>query len=329
MKLLRIILFVVAVLAAGLFGLYFYLTDSPAVAVPDLAGTFGSDAIATESGERSFSYYIPQDLPPDAALVLALHGSNRNGQRMREIGGYEFDVLADRDKFVVVYPDGYKSHWNDCRASADYAANQENIDDIAFLGQLVAFFANNAAIDPGRVYVTGFSNGGQMAYRLALEAPDLVTAIAPISANLPVDDNLGCKASGKPVSVAIFNGTRDPVNPYEGGLVEVWGNTSRGTVMSASATADYWNTVAGVTAEPEVINFAESDGDDSTSVLQQRWQGQHGTQIRLYTMVGSGHVIPSKIVKFPRAQGPGAGDISGPEEIIDFFLSIGADERDE
>lgn len=329
MKLLRIALSVVAVLAAVVLGLYFYFNDSPAVAVPDLAGTLGGDTIATESGERSFSYYIPQDLPPDAALVLVLHGSRGSGQGMREISAYEFDVLADRDKFIVVYPDGYKNHWNDCRASADYAANQENIDDIAFLGQLVAFFANNAAIDPGRVYVTGFSNGGQMAYRLALEAPDLVTAIAPISANLPVDENLGCSPSGEPVSVAIFNGTKDPVNPFEGGVVEVWGNTTRGRVLSASATADYWKALAGVTGEPQVSNFADSDGDDSTSVVQQRWQGQDGTQILLYTMTGSGHVIPSKIVKFPRALGPGAGDISGPEEIMTFFLNIGVDESDE
>lgn len=322
MKLPGIVVSVVAALAAVMFGFYLYLTYSPAVAVPDLAGTLGSDTILTDSGERSFSYYIPQDLPPDAALVMVLHGSRGSGQGMREISAYEFDVLADRDKFLVVYPDGYKNHWNDCRASADYAANQENIDDIAFLGQLVAFFANNAAIDPGRVYITGFSNGGHMAYRLALEAPDLVTAIAPISANLPVAENLGCSPSGKPVSVAIFSGTKDPVNPYAGGVVEVWGNTSRGTVLSAAASADYWKTLAGVTGEPQVRTFADSDGDDSTSVVQQRWQGRDGTQILLYTMTGSGHVIPSKMVKFPSALGPGAGDISGPEEIMAFFLGI-------
>jgi len=329
MNLLRIIFLVGLVLAAGLVGLYYYYTNSPAVAVPELAGTFGSDAMTTASGERSFSYYIPEDLTVDAALVFVLHGSQGNGESMREISGYEFDLLADREKFVVVYPDGYKNHWNGCRASADYAANQENIDDVSFIGELVAFFANNAAIDPERVYITGFSNGGHMAYRVALEAPDLVAAIAPVSANLPIEDNLGCSPSGRPVSVAIFSGTDDPVNPYEGGLVEVWGNDSRGKVRSASASADYWKNLADMAAEPEVIEFAEHDGDDSTSVVQQRWQGQGGNEVRLYTLNGSGHVMPSKIVKFAKVLGPGAEDISGPEEIVDFFLGTGADARDE
>ena len=141
---------------------------------------------------------------------------------------YGFDVLAERHGFVAVYPDGYQRHWNDCRGSANYAANTEDIDDVGFLRALVQQMVEEQGVDPERVFATGLSNGGQMAYRLGLEAPELVAGIAAMAANLPVASNLDCMPSGEPVAAMVMNGTADPVNPYEGGLVEIFGNTSRG-----------------------------------------------------------------------------------------------------
>lgn len=36
--------------------------------------------------------------------------------------GYEFDWFADQRKFAVVYPEGYKNNWNDCRKNATFPA---------------------------------------------------------------------------------------------------------------------------------------------------------------------------------------------------------------
>ena len=57
-----------------------------------------------------------------------------------------------------------------------------------------------------------------MVYRLALEKPEAFAALAVIAANLPVDENFNCQKSDKPVSIAIINGTEDPINPYHGGI---------------------------------------------------------------------------------------------------------------
>ena len=48
------------------------------------------------------------------------------------------------------------------------------------------------------MFATGISNGGQMALRLALEAPELVRAVAPVAASLPAERNLDCKPPGAP-----------------------------------------------------------------------------------------------------------------------------------
>ena len=63
---------------------------------------------------------------------------------------------------------------------------KENIDDVSFIGALIDRFKAGYAIDAKRVYAFGYSNGGHMAFRLAMEAPDEVAAIAAVAASLPM-----------------------------------------------------------------------------------------------------------------------------------------------
>ena len=324
LKIIRGLLVLFALLAVIVAALYWYYLYVPAPQVIKLQGEYKNESLSSGGIERSFSYYLPSNLQGEAALIFVLHGSMGNGDKVREQTGFEFDRLAQTHQFIPVYANGFENHWNDCRASADYSANTENIDDVSFIRQVIAVFVERHNIDPDKVFVTGHSNGGHMAYKLALEAPELVRAIAPISASLPVDQNLDCDKSGLPIAVAIFNGTEDPVNPYDGGLVGIAGNTSRGLVLSSMDTANYWASLAGANTElaPEIMAFPELDGVGSTSVTARHWHGDKGVAVRLYTLTGSGHVIPSKLVKFPRIIGPSAGDISGPEEIVMFFNKV-------
>jgi polyhydroxybutyrate depolymerase len=320
---IRTILLFLGILAAIVAGLFFYYLYVPMPEQPDLPGEFSETALPVSTGSkhpRTFSWYKPGTYSPNAPLIFVLHGSNGWPDQVRTTTAYEFDLLAEEYGFIVVYPQGYENHWNDCRKSADYAANVENIDDVNFFREMIEFFAEHQQIDRKQVFVTGHSNGGHMAYKLALEVPELLAAIAPISANLPVDSNLDCNKSGKAISVAIFNGTDDPVNPFNGGLVSLLGNSSRGEVLSADATAEYWKSLAQIMQAPTRSTFPEVDGDDNTSVLEERWLSPAGIDIRLYTLQGSGHVIPSRLMQWARVLGGNAGDISGPQEIVGFFL---------
>jgi polyhydroxybutyrate depolymerase len=94
-----------------------------------------------------------------------------NGEMMRKGTGYEFDVLADRYGFGVVYPDGYENNWNDCRRTAAYPAKRLNIDDMSFLRAIIQRFrvVNGSAEAP--VFAVGYSDGGEMAHRLAMRPP--------------------------------------------------------------------------------------------------------------------------------------------------------------
>ncbi len=322
MRLLRRLLLLVSGVLALVAGLYLYFLYMPEPDFPPLHGTLNKYSLKVDSLSRTFYVYTPAETFHSMPVVFVLHGSQSTAGKIRRSTAYEFDALADRRGFLVVYPEGFENHWNDCRASATYASNTWNIDDVGFFSDMIDFLVSRYGIDPSRAFVTGYSNGGHMAFRLALEVPELVAGIAPISANLPVGENLDCKKLGQPLPVAMFVGTRDPINPFHGGLVTVFGDSSRGSVLSSEDSARYWADLASAPRKPATIRHPERDGHPETEVTELRWVGAEGIEVRLYRLQGSGHVVPTQIAHFPRIMGGNAGDISGPEKIVDFFLRV-------
>ena len=306
---IQVLLALIVLAAIVVFSLYRYFIHVPGKVFPELAGSFTQHQIESSGLQRSFSLYQPDKLSAEVPLLLVLHGSTGTGEQIRGSIVNEFDVYADRFGFLVAYPTGFENHWNDCRINASYSANQQNIDDVGFLRQLVSHIESELAIDISHVHAVGHSNGGHMAYRLGLEAPDLVSGITAVSASLPLGDNLGCTPSGRAVHVNIMNGTEDRINPYDGGVVELMGDASRGAVLSSLATAEYWAELASASG-PEVRVIQGVDKNPDTSVELSRWAGERGVTVDLYTLKGSGHVIPAKQDLFPPIIGPSAGDVS-------------------
>lgn len=314
---------VVGLVLLFVYGAYRYYLYSPAPDIPALSGKLVTQSFEHDGLTRSYLAYIPAGLPSRAPMVFVLHGSIGSGELMRNMTAAEFDELADERGFIAVYPDGYDRHWNDCRRSADYKANLQNVDDVGFLAAIIRQLAQRHQANPEQAYVTGISNGGHMAYRLALESPGQFAAYAPMAANLPAKSNLGCQESGRAVSIAIFNGTNDPINPYNGGTVSILGNDSRGEVLSSEQTAAYWQRLGGLSGAAGITRHPELDGDQDTWVVEQRWSAPGKAEVRLYTLHGSGHVVPSTRVGAPRLLGGAAGDLSGPATVVGFFLGDG------
>lgn len=310
MKKLLIVLLILLAIIAGLYGYFVY---APAPAQPTLSASLQREHIQVGELQREFSYYVPNNLPANAPLVFVLHGSLQTSEDIRVFTGYEYERLADANGFVVVYPQGFEKNWNDCRAAADYPARAQNIDDKGFINALIQRFAVQQHTDSHRVFLTGYSSGAHLGFRLALEQPTLLAGIGAVAANLPTPDNLACQPSGKAVSMLIINGTDDPVNPYKGGQVSLFGLGSRGTVRSAQDSALYFAALAGYTKPslnaPSAIANAH----------QQQWQapGQH--EVALYSLLGGGHVVPQPIYHAPRMLGATLPGFNAPETIWAFF----------
>jgi polyhydroxybutyrate depolymerase len=291
---------------------------------PPLRGAFVPGRLRVDDLERHFEAYVPPESPASPPLLFAIHGSGMDGAGLRDWTGSRFAVLADRDGFLVVYPDGYEREWNGCRAPGVTLADRRNLDDVGFHLALIDRFAESHGIDRTRVYAAGLSNGGQMAYRLASDVPERFAAVAAVVANLPGPDNTKCSEPRGAIPVLIMNGRADPIVPYEGGIASLFGWSARGQVLSALESARHWSRVNGIATPPVATLLPDADPEDGSRVNVQTWQGSGGAEVVLYTIEAGGHAIPGGVrLGSPWLTAPLFGrtnrDVRGADEIWDFL----------
>lgn len=308
----RILLGVVAVVALGI-GLAAWLLYAPEPQEPQLSGQVERATLRVGALERSYLIYKPAKVAKAPPLLVVFHGSMGSPGKARAETGYEFDRLADRDGFVVAYPQGYGGNWNDCRKAASYPARSLDIDDLGFFEALVARLQRERNVDPARVFVTGASNGGHFVYRLALERPARIAGAAVFAGNLPTADNTVCIQQGPPPPILIVNGTKDPINPYKGGRVTLFGFGNRGTVQSARQSAAWFARGAG---RPVTTLIPARAKGDRTSVTRSAWGGG---RVVLLTVNGGGHQIHQRAYRPSRILGRATTAIDGPAEAWAFF----------
>ncbi|MEU9881962.1 alpha/beta hydrolase family esterase [Streptomyces phaeochromogenes] len=316
----------VAAVCAATYG---YFLHSPGPAEPRLSATVTPDTITVGDRTRTYRAFVPEDLPPGSPLLFVLHGSQQNGKVIRRATGYGFDRLAERRGFAVVYPDGYKRGWNDGRTASVTPARKEDIDDEGLIAAIVDRFRQRHGIDPARVFVTGFSNGGQMAFRLAARTPERIAGIAAIGAGLPTPDQWEGTGPKHPMPVLLIAGTRDPIMPYEGGEASVFGFQKRGTVLSAEATARAFAEVNGIT-EPPVSwpptpspdgsgGFGDSGDFEGPLVIETRYTQPGKEPVVAFAVRGGGHTVPNPDYRFPRLMGKTDDTLDAPAVIWAFF----------
>ena len=310
------ILIVLTLVSAGLFyALYF---ESPAQ--PALPGSYSKRAVTWDDRARSFGIYVPEKPADQPALVFVFHGSAGDAGQSRMMYGYAFEELAEEHGFIVVYPEGFDRHFNGCRSAGPYAANELKIDDVGFMRDLVGQMSMEFGVNREAVFATGISNGGQMALRLALEAPDLVAAVAVVATSLPAPGNMDCEPAGRPVAFLLMNGTNDPMNPYGGGKVALYGLLGdRGEVLSSSDTAMYWAALAGHEGAPEKSILEDRFTADNSTVVVEQWETAGKPPVALYTVVGGGHSAPHPAIRLPRLLGGSNRDFVAAREILAFF----------
>ncbi|MFQ5675701.1 MAG: alpha/beta hydrolase family esterase, partial [bacterium] len=235
-----------------------------------IPGSF-SQAISHDGLQRSYRLYIPPTFDGNnpSALLIGLHGGRVTGESMELLTKNGFNNLADQDGFAVVYPDAYEMNWNDGREVAIYPSHTQNIDDVGFISNLIDTLIADLNIDPGRVYVTGASNGALMSHRLACELSDKIAAIAPVMGAIPEKIVSTCSPT-RPISVLAMNGTEDPTVPWEGGNVKFVRDVL-GTVESVPGTIEHWVAHNGCSTTPIITMEPDTDPGDSTTVRRESY----------------------------------------------------------
>lgn len=256
--------------------------------VPTSEGTHKQKLDVGTVGHREYLLHVPSKVadgkwedgrPADRpALVIALHGGLANMSKMQDLTG--FDKLSDEHGFLVAYPDGFMTTWNagDCCG----AAKVGNVDDVEFLGKLIDRLTGAGLADPRRVYVTGFSNGAGMAYRMACEKPGKVAAIGVVEGALVTTCD-----PGRPVSAMIFHGTADGNVPFNGGGDRDF-NDKR-PFPPVSDAVDFWRKVAGLPQPRERVKALSGD-----TRCESTGKGERGVAVTFCRIDGGRHQWPKE-----------------------------------
>jgi len=252
-----------------------------------------SDSLVVDGHYRSFHFVKPASTSPEGSLVFILHGSGGSGKNMMK----STDGLAQQvatENVLLVYPDGYKKYWNECRKAASSLANQENIDEETFFKAMIGYFKSKHKISDRKVFAVGTSGGGHMCYKLAMTMPGKFRAVTAIIANMPDTDNMDCSESKVAIPIMIVNGTADPLNPYNGGMMKS-GNFIMGTVRSTDNSFRYWASLAGYDGEPLKELIPDNDPADGKTIERYTFKQKGKPEVVLLKVIGGKHDYPSDI----------------------------------
>jgi polyhydroxybutyrate depolymerase len=263
--------------------------------------------------KRTYIKYIPANIKQGAPLLIVLHGHGGTGKMMMNHTG--FNEIADREKFIVVYPDGIDKGWNDFRKEIN-----EKYDDAEFIKELIEKIHVEEKIDTSRIYATGISNGGFFSLYLANKLNGRITAIAPVTANLP-EKLYNIYKLEKPVSLMLINGTKDPLVPYDGGKIGFKNGKSRGNAVSTDKTISKFVSLNNCNTVPKEEQFKDTDPDDDCTAVKYTYTGGlNNSEVVLIKVINGGHTWPGGSQYLPIfVVGNLCKDFSASEEIWNFF----------
>jgi polyhydroxybutyrate depolymerase len=263
--------------------------------------------------ERSYLLHIPPhyDNRTPMPLVVVLHGGLGTSENVEKTTG--FSEKADKEGFLVVYPQGVGRTWNSGHVGGPAAKNQ--VDDVGFILKVIENLESSHNIDQRRIYATGMSNGAMMSYRLASEASNTFAAIGPVSGtiggNAAKNSSLFLpEKSSQPVSVIIFHGTDDQHVLYNGGRS---GGIDGGRIdLSVNDSVLFWVKADNCSSNPLIENI-------KNNVVRKTYTGGlNGTEVVLYTIIGGGHAWPGG-KKGSMFGDESTNEISATDVIWEFF----------
>jgi polyhydroxybutyrate depolymerase len=253
-----------------------------------------SPGVTIRAGGVSRRYVLHAPADAGGALVLAFHGGGETPEEQERFSG--LDALADREHFIVAYPEGIGRSWADGRGTTN--ADRQHVDDVGFAKAVVEDIARTHRVDRGRVFATGPSNGGIFVNRLGCEAADVFAAVAPVIGTMAAPLAPACRPSA-PVSVVGIQGVADPVVPFSGGTVggTLAGAAAGGSVTGSRMTEELWRRVDGCRPAPAITPLPPTVRD-GTSVTRRVFEGcRAGSGVEWYEIANGGHRWPPRMAR--------------------------------
>lgn len=241
----------------------------------NLGFTYGGSA-------RQYRLYVSPNYNASnpASLVMTLHGLGDNMTNFSLVG---FNYIADTANIIVVVPQAMtdallsSTAWNSGAGAFGYYPNS-SINDVGFLTALVDTVYNNYAINPNKIFVCGFSMGGFMTNRLAVEGNNLFSAYASVSGTFGT--GLSSYNPNKSISICHFHGTADSTVAYNGGSYGI----------GADSLVHFWVNNDNCNPTPTHISVPDTYPDGYTVDHYIYSGGDNNSGVEFYKVTGADHV---------------------------------------
>jgi polyhydroxybutyrate depolymerase len=251
-----------------------------AAIAPGESGTIDLDG-------RPFELTVPADHDPTvpSSLIVLLHGLGSGPERVDAF--WPLRAAAAERGALFALPEGTtaddgRRFWNAGDACCDF--DRSDVDDSTYLADVITEISRSYEVDPARVAVVGYSNGGFMAYRMACEHADLVSHVVAVAGATP-GDPARCQPT-EPVDVLHVHGTDDPVIEYDGGNFGLADYPSAAGSVAAWAVLDSCRT--GPTRRERTLDLDATIRGAETSVISYD-DCADDTQVELWSIAGADH----------------------------------------
>jgi len=268
---------------------------------------------------RHFIVHVPPTFDGKRKLpvVIMLHGAGGTGQQAMEQTGW--DRKADSETFIAAFPDGVAEHpklppsfllnpqtWND--GSGRHASGRRKDADADFIGYIIETLQTRYDADPSRIYLTGFSNGASMTFRLGVELSDQLAAIAPVAGHLFIHDHQLKRA----LPTLYLIGREDPLELPAGGVLRIRGEEIEQPPIEQNLRQ--WRDLDRCPLAPS--SDASADGVEQI-VFDDCGDG---AQVVEYFIDDMGHVWPGGVNRLPaRIVGKQSHKLNATDVIWNFF----------
>jgi polyhydroxybutyrate depolymerase len=266
--------------------------------------------------ERTYLLYVPPQYDGTKALPLVFFFHGGVGTAKHAAETYGWNELADKEGFLVAYPNGTGSFqtWNAIHGCG--AAFRGKIDDVGFVRALVGELNGKLNVDPKRIFATGMSNGAMLTYRLAAEMSDVFAAVAPVAGSIGGKENSGAGEKriprpANPVPIVIFHGKADHNVTYAGG--QSHGVERNRIDLSVADAVAFWVKANGCAANTVSTKMAGGD------VIHDAYASANGADVELYTIVSGGHAWPGAKRSFLKGAAGPSRSISATDIAWEFF----------